>query len=108
MKKEALSQKLAFKERSPCKILYLREFKDSSFYMAIMAKFVEKILFSYVTVATVIRNVQSNERNSCGGMGILGIDWYFQRIIFILVYFTSEMSGSHFFLVNMYSHVMVI
>ena len=54
MEKEGLSQKLAFKECSPCKILHLREFKDSSFYMAIMAKFVATVLLFYVSIATVI------------------------------------------------------
>ena len=71
MEKEGLSQKLAFKERSTCKILYLRELKDSSFYMAIMAKFVATVFLFYVSISTVIvlENyiIQSNETHKiCG------------------------------------------
>lgn len=67
------------------------------------------VLFLYVTVATVIGNAHSKERNPCGGVGILGIAWSFGGMIFVLVYCTDGISGSHFFLLNIYSlHVVVI
>lgn len=95
MEKEGLSRNLAYKEPSPCKLLDLSEFKDWSFYRAIIAEFVATVLFLYVTVATVIGNEHSNERNPCGGVGILGIAWSFGGMIFVLVYCTAGISGGH-------------
>lgn len=64
-----------------------------SFYRAIITEFVATFLFIYVIVGTIIG--QANEKNPCGGVGILGIAWCVGGMIFVLVYCTAGISGGH-------------
>lgn len=73
--------------------LGLGELKRWSFYRALIAEFVASLLFLYVTVATVIGHVK--QAGPCDGVGLLGIAWAFGGMIFILVYCTAGISGTH-------------
>ncbi|GLJ53392.1 hypothetical protein SUGI_1138690 [Cryptomeria japonica] len=79
----------------PALLLDMEEFRQWSFYRAILAEFVATLLFLYVTVATVIGHVHSNGQSLCGGVGVMGIAWAFGGMIFVLVYCTAGISGGH-------------
>ncbi|XP_057830035.2 probable aquaporin PIP2-8 [Cryptomeria japonica] len=79
----------------PALLLDMEEFRQWSFYRAIIAEFVATLLFLYVTIATVIGHVHSNDQKLCGGVGVMGIAWAFGGMIFLLVYCTAGISGGH-------------
>ncbi|KAH9287988.1 hypothetical protein KI387_032105, partial [Taxus chinensis] len=84
-----------FKDPPPAVLLNFNEFKQWSFYRAILTEFVATLLFLYVTIATVIGHAHSNKKSPCGGVDALGIAWAFGGMIFVLVYCTAGISGGH-------------
>ncbi|GLJ53394.1 hypothetical protein SUGI_1138710 [Cryptomeria japonica] len=87
----------------PGLLVDLKEFRQWSFYRAILAEFVATLLFLYVTIAHVIgyahSNVigyaHSNVHSLCEGVARMGNAWAFGGMIFLLVYCTAGISGGH-------------
>lgn len=68
------------------------ELSSWSFWRAGIAEFIATFLFLYITILTVVGNV---DLGSCSGVGIQGIAWAFGGMIFALVYCTAGISGGH-------------
>ncbi|EFJ11572.1 hypothetical protein SELMODRAFT_271415 [Selaginella moellendorffii] len=79
-------------EPPPTRLIEPSEFSSWSFWRAGIAEFFATFLFLYITILTVVGNV---DRTSCLGVGIQGIAWAFGGMIFALVYCTAGISGGH-------------
>eukprot|EP00249_Psilotum_nudum_P006789 c20060_g1_i1 orf=760-1608(-) len=82
-----------YKDPPPAPFIDPDEFGLWSFYRAVIAEFIATFLFLYITITTVIGDLQ-NVAN-CGNVGVLGIAWAFGGMIFVLVYCTAGISGGH-------------
>ncbi|KAK8611068.1 hypothetical protein V6N13_131132 [Hibiscus sabdariffa] len=69
------------------------ELTSWSFYRAGIAAFVATFLYLYIPVLTVMGVVK--EPTKCQTVGIQGIAWAFGGMIFVLVYCTAGICGSH-------------
>nr|XP_033514182.1 aquaporin PIP2-7-like [Nicotiana tomentosiformis] len=81
------------------------EVKKWSFYRALIAEFVATLLFLYVSVAIVIGH--KKQVGPCDGVGLLGNAWAFGGMIFVLVYCTAGISGTHFHLLLFFCSIYV-
>lgn len=80
-----------YKEPPPAPLFEPGELTSWSFYRAGIAEFVATFLFLYITILTVMGVVKSPTK--CPTVGIQGIAWAFDGMIFALVYCTAGISG---------------
>ncbi|KAG2636511.1 hypothetical protein PVAP13_2NG454500 [Panicum virgatum] len=92
----AAAEKAPYWDPPPAPVLDTSELQKWSLYRALIAEFVATLIFLYVSIATVIGyKAQSNNLQTCTGVGFLGVSWSFGATIFILVYCTGGVSGGH-------------
>ena len=91
----AAAEKAPYWDPPPAPVLDTSELQKWSLYRALIAEFVATLIFLYVSIATVIGyKAQSNNLQTCTGVGFLGVSWSFGATIFILVYCTGGVSGT--------------
>ena len=84
-----------YSDPPPAPLIDAEELTKWSLYRALIAEFVATLIFLYVSIATVIGyKAQSNNLQTCTGVGFLGVSWSFGATIFILVYCTGGVSGT--------------
>jgi len=85
--------KKPYRDAPPERLLNEKEWPRWSFWRAGIAEFLSSLLFLYITIQTVMGSKRKDD--PCLGVGSQGIAWAFGGMIFVLVYCTAGISGSH-------------